>query len=126
MDSFVPGYIDPKSAAVKFPMPEQKFDLLVVGAGPCGVAAALAGARAGKSVTLVDEHPVTSGMAGLDVPYFFGGRATAAITSQARMIETVAAMIPGLDEVFDAGVEVMLGVSVWAPGFQWAGQASLG
>jgi len=113
MDSFVPGYIDPKSAAGKFPMPEQKFDLLVVGAGPSGVAAALAGARAGKSVALVDEHPVTSGMAGLDVPYFFGGRATAAITNQARMIETVAAMIPGLDEVFDAGVEVMLGVSVW-------------
>jgi len=113
MDSLVPGYIDPKSAAGKFPVPEQKFDLLVVGAGPTGVAAALAGARAGKSVALVDEHPVTSGIAGLDVPYFFGGRATAALTNQARMIETVAANIPGLDEVFDAGVEVMLGVSVW-------------
>jgi thioredoxin reductase len=113
MDSLVPPYIDPKSAAGKFPVPEQEFDVLVVGAGPAGIAAALAAARACKTVALVDEHPVTSGMAGLDVPYFFGGRATAAITNQARMIETVAAMIPGLDEVFDAGVEVMLGVSVW-------------
>jgi thioredoxin reductase len=107
------NFIDPKSAAGKFPVPEQKFDLLVVGAGPAGVAAALAGAAAGKTVALVDEHPVTSGMAGLDVPYFFGGRAGPAMTNQARMIETVAANIPGLDAVFDAGVEVMLGVSVW-------------
>jgi thioredoxin reductase len=113
MDSFVSGYIDPKSAAGKFPVPEQKFDILVVGAGRSGIAAALAAARTGKTVALVDEHPVTSGMAGLDVPYFFGGRATAAITNQARMIETVAANTPGLDEVYDAGVEVMLGVSVW-------------
>jgi len=116
-------FIDPKSAAGKLPRPEQKFDLLVVGAGPAGVAAALSGAAAGKSVALVDEHPVTSGMAGLDVPYFFGGRASAALTNQARMIEQVAAMIPQLDEVFDAGVEVMLGVSVWgawvaAPGLE--------
>jgi len=116
-------FIDPKSAAGKLARPEQKFDLLVVGAGPAGIAAALAGAAAGKTVALVDEHPVTSGMAGLDVPYFFGGRASAALTNQARMIEQVAAMLPRLDEVFDAGVEVMLGVSVWgawvaAPGLE--------
>jgi thioredoxin reductase len=116
-------FIDPKSAAGKLRRPEQKFDLLVVGAGPAGVAAALAGAAEKKSVALVDEHPVTSGMAGLDVPYFFGGRASAALGNQARMIEQVAAMIPRLDEVFDAGVEVMLGVSIWgawvaAPGLE--------
>jgi thioredoxin reductase len=116
-------FIDPKSVVGKLPRPEQKFDLLVVGAGPAGIAAALKGAAEKKSVCLVDEHPVTSGMAGLDVPYFFGGRASAALTNQARMIEQVAAMIPSLDEVFDAGVEVMLGVSVWgawvaAPGLE--------
>ncbi|HEX7389732.1 MAG TPA: FAD-dependent oxidoreductase, partial [Acidiphilium sp.] len=35
------------------------------------------------------------------------------IASQARMIEQIAANIDGLDEVYDAGVEVLLGVSVW-------------
>jgi thioredoxin reductase len=108
-----PGVIDPKSAAGKRPRPEQVVDVLVVGAGPAGVAAALEAARSGRSVLLVDEHPVTAGMAGLDVPFLFGGRATGAITSQARMIEQIAATMPGLDAVHDAGVEVMLGVSLW-------------
>jgi thioredoxin reductase len=118
-------FIDPKSVAGKLALPEQKFDLLVVGAGPAGVAAALAGAAAGKSVALVDEHPVTSGMAGMDVPYFFGGRASPALGNQARMIEQVAAMIPQLDEVFDAGIEVMLGVSVWGAWVQGPGLETL-
>ncbi|WP_281825356.1 sarcosine oxidase subunit alpha [Jannaschia rubra] len=36
-------------------------DLLVVGAGPAGIAAALAAARAGAEVTLVDEHAEMGG-----------------------------------------------------------------
>ncbi|HEX7389772.1 MAG TPA: FAD-dependent oxidoreductase, partial [Acidiphilium sp.] len=108
-----PGFVDPKSNVGKFPRPAQFADVLVVGAGKAGIAAALKAARAGQSVLLVDEHPVAPGMAGLDVPYLFGGRATGAIANQARMIEQVAANIDGLDEVYDAGVEVLLGVSVW-------------
>lgn len=116
------GFIDPKSAVGKFPHPEQMVDVLVVGAGPAGIAAALDAARAGRSVLLVDEHPVTAAMAGLDVPYLFGGTATPAITNQARMIEQVAGTIPDIDAVFDAGVEVMLGVSIWGA---WVGGPGL-
>lgn len=117
------GFIDPKSAAGKLPHPEQMVDVLVVGAGVSGIAAALEAARIGRSVLLVDEHPVAAAMAGLDVPYLFGGRATGALASQARMIEQVAANTPGLEDVYDAGVEVMLGVAVWGawvagPGLQ--------
>ncbi|HEV7253648.1 MAG TPA: 2Fe-2S iron-sulfur cluster-binding protein [Mesorhizobium sp.] len=36
-------------------------DLLVVGAGPAGLAAAMAGLRAGKRVTLVDDRPMPGG-----------------------------------------------------------------
>ncbi len=120
MDSLI---IDPKSVAGKFPRPEQHVGLLVVGAGPAGIAAALEGARRGQSVLLVDEHPVAAGMAALDVPFCFGGRASPAIANQARMMEQIASAIPGLEAVFEAGVEVMLGVSVWgawtrAPGLQ--------
>src|ERR1700712_1570164 len=105
--------IDPRSVSGKFPRPEQHVGLLVVGAGPAGIAAALEGARSGHSVLLVDEHPVASGMAALDVPFFFGGRAGAALANQARMMEQMASAIPELEAVFEAGVEVMLGVSVW-------------
>jgi thioredoxin reductase len=125
MDTLPPSrpVIDPKSAAGKFPCPDQKTDVLVIGAGPAGIAAALKAAEEGRSVLLVDEHPVTAAMAGLDVPYLFGGRATGAIANQARMIEQVAGNMPGLDAVYDAGVEVMLGVSLWGvwvngPGLQ--------
>ncbi len=37
------------------------FDLVVVGAGPAGIAAAIAAARAGRSVALVDDNPAPGG-----------------------------------------------------------------
>lgn len=117
------GSVDPRSAVGKLRRPEQVVDVLVVGAGPAGIAAALEAASAGQSVMLVDEHPVSAAMAGLDVPYLFGGRATSALGNQARMIEQVAGAMPGLDAVFEAGVEVVLNVSIWGvwvagPGLQ--------
>ncbi|MBW4036842.1 MAG: FAD-dependent oxidoreductase [Proteobacteria bacterium] len=115
--------VDPKSAVGKLPRPERYVDVLVIGAGPAGIAAALAAAGTGQSVMLVDEHPVSAAMAGLDVPYLFGGRATPALGNQARMIEQIAGAIPGLDAAFEAGVEVALNTSVWGawvagPGLQ--------
>src|SRR5215469_13412910 len=38
-------------------------DLLVVGGGPAGIAAAVAGARNGLSVTLVERYPYLGGLA---------------------------------------------------------------
>src|ERR1043166_3830795 len=38
-------------------------DLLVVGGGPAGIAAAVAGARSGLSVTLVERYPYLGGLA---------------------------------------------------------------
>ena len=37
------------------------FDIVVVGAGPAGLAAATAGARAGQRVALLDENPRVGG-----------------------------------------------------------------
>ncbi|MCW8307984.1 FAD-dependent oxidoreductase [Acidiphilium sp. PA] len=115
--------VDPKSAVGKLPRPAQFVDVLVVGAGPAGIAAALAAAGEGRSVMLVDEHPVSAAMAGLDVPYLFGGRATPALGNQARMIEQIAGAMPGLDDAFEAGIEVALNTSIWGmwvagPGLQ--------
>ena len=76
--------IDGKIAA-----PDEVHDIIVVGAGPAGLAAALEAARAGRQVMLVDENPVTAALAGSDVPLWFGGRATAALQAPERLIETL-------------------------------------
>jgi len=39
----------------------ESFDLVVVGAGPAGMSAAIEAARTGASVALVDENPSTGG-----------------------------------------------------------------
>ena len=116
---------DPKAQAGKAPAPERHFDVLVIGAGPAGVAAALAAVRGGAAVLLVDENPVSSGLMGLDVPLYYGGRYTDAVQAKARLVEQVFAAKPALAEAMEAGVEVELGVycwGAWVPGY---GLASL-
>jgi thioredoxin reductase len=92
---------------------EDHFPLIVIGAGAAGVAAAVEAARLGLRVMLVDEHPVSSTLIGLDVPYMFGERMTAAVQNKPRMLERVVAARPDLERAFDAGVDVRLGVYVW-------------
>jgi thioredoxin reductase len=92
---------------------EDHFPLIVVGAGAAGVAAAIEAARLGLRVLLVDEHPVSSALIGLDVPYMFGERMTAAAQNKPRMLERVVAARPDLEHAFDAGVDVRLGVYAW-------------
>ena len=105
--------VDPHALNGKLPKPERRVDVLVIGAGPAGVAAALAAVRGGAEVLLVDENPVSAGLMGLDTPLYFGGRMTSAVQRQARMIEQVFAADPDLETALDLGVEVALGTYAW-------------
>ena len=97
----------------KIPAPDERFDTVVVGAGEAGTAAAIAAAKAGGTVLLIDEHPLRGEMIGSDVPLLFGGRMTAAVHNPARMIEQLFAANPALEQAFDAGVDVRLGTCAW-------------
>jgi thioredoxin reductase len=109
----MPYPIDPTSLAGKeFPVTEH-VPLLVLGGGPAGLAAAIEAARCGLRVVLIDEHPVASTLIGLDVPYMFGERLDPAVQNKARMTERVVAARPELEEAFEAGVDVRLGVYAW-------------
>ena len=68
---------------------EAHFDVVVVGAGSSGIAAALEAKQTGASVLLVDENPVSGALMGNDVPLYFGGRMTAATQNSERMLEAV-------------------------------------
>ncbi len=87
--------------------------LVVVGAGVAGTAAAIAAAKAGVPVALIDENPIGESMMGLDVPLFFGRRGTDDIRDRALMLENVAAANDALAEAEEVGVEVRLGTCVW-------------
>jgi thioredoxin reductase len=116
---------DPKALPGKVPPPERRVEVLVIGAGPAGTAAALEARAGGAAVLLIDENPVSSGLMGLDVPHYWGGRYTGAVQVKARMMEQVVAANPALEQAFEAGVEVELGVycwGAWVPGY---GLASL-
>jgi thioredoxin reductase len=113
------------SQAGKAPPPDERTQILVVGAGEAGATAAITAARAGARVMLIDENPVSPSLMGLDTPLYYGGRYTGAVQIQKRMLEQVLAANPLIETAFDADVDVRLGVSVWgafAPGY---GLASL-
>ena len=92
---------------------EARYDVVVVGAGPSGVAAALEARQAGASVLLVDENPVPGALMGNDVPLYFGGRMTAATQNSERMLEAVFMSMPGLEQAMEAGAELLLGTTAW-------------
>ncbi|MGH7119984.1 MAG: NAD(P)/FAD-dependent oxidoreductase [Acetobacteraceae bacterium] len=105
--------IDRTSLAGKeFPLAGHS-SLVVLGAGPAGVAAALEARLGGLDVLLVDEHPVASALIGLDVPYMFGERLDPAAHNKPRMLERVLTGRPEIAALFEAGVDVALGTYVW-------------
>jgi thioredoxin reductase len=108
-----PPVRDPFALDGKLPAPESRFEVVVVGAGPAGIAAAITAARGGARVLLVDENPVSAATMGLDVPLFFGGRMTGAVQNRDRMLEQVFNASPGLAEAFELGVDVALGTCAW-------------
>lgn len=93
--------------------PEAHYDVVVVGAGPSGIAAATEAKQAGKSVLLVDENPISGALMGNDVPLYFGGRMTAATQNSERMLEAVFMSMPALETAMEAGVELLLGTTAW-------------
>jgi len=105
--------VDLRSIADKAPRPERHVPVVVVGAGVAGVAAAVAAARGGAQVLLVDEHPVDNDMMAMDVPLYFGQRMQESVRNRALMMERVVEANPGLAEAHEAGVDVQLGTYVW-------------
>ena len=106
--------IDPASLAGKHFAISDNAGLIVLGAGPAGIAAALEARRLGLEVMLVDEHPVSAALIGLDIPYMFGDRLDASVQNKERMLERIVAARPELEEAMDAGIDVRLGTYVWA------------
>ena len=105
--------------------PEARYDVVVVGAGPSGIATAIDAARAGLSVLLVDENPVSGGLMGNDTPLYYGGRMTAATQNSERMLEAIFMSMPALENAMEAGVELLLGTTAWGVYRNGPGVASL-
>ena len=86
-------------------IPEEKPDLLVVGAGPGGLSAAIAARRAGASVLILDERPLAGGQ------YFkqiaVDGGSVAPPDAQHEEGAKLIAAARGI------GVEIRSGVEIW-------------
>ena len=115
---------DPVSIAGATLPVEERTELLVIGAGHAGLAAALAAAEAGQRVILVDENPVPAETMGDDVPQLFGGRMSGAARNRGAMAEAFIGSDPAIAQAFDAGVDLRLGTFCWGlyangPGVGW-------
>lgn len=104
---------DYASVAGKQPPIDEATDLLIVGAGPAGISAALTAAGGGLRVTLVDENPVPLQTMGEDVPLHFGGRMAPTVANRNAVLESILEARPQLAEAIDAGVDVRLGTAAW-------------
>jgi thioredoxin reductase len=101
------------SIAGKVGAPDEHAELVIVGAGPTGCAAASEAARAGAQVVLIDENPVGAGLIGMDVPLHFGGRASNAVQTPERLVERLLESNPALGEAWELGVDVRLSTYAW-------------
>jgi thioredoxin reductase len=114
MKSHAPTGQDRASVAGKQPPIDEETDLLIIGAGPAGISAALtAAAGGGVRVTLVDENPVPLQTMGEDVPLHFGGRMAPSAANRNAVLESILRARPKLGEALEAGVDVRLGTAAW-------------
>ncbi len=104
---------DPASIAGKSLEVAEHAQLLVIGGGPAGLAAALEAARLGMGVVLVDENPIPPESMGEDVPLLFGQRMGGVVRNRTAMLEAVLASDPAIEAAFDAGIDVRLGTVAW-------------
>lgn len=106
-------------APVPAELPARAVEVLVVGAGPGGLSAAIAAARAGAKVTLVDERPAAGGQ-------FYKQPATGearAALARDRQAQDGAGLVA---EARACGVELLSGVTVWGAERQEDGDPVLG
>ncbi|MBW4022335.1 MAG: FAD-dependent oxidoreductase [Proteobacteria bacterium] len=104
---------DPKSIAGTTLNLHERVEVLVIGAGPAGLAAAMEAARLGRSVVLVDENPIAPETMGENLPLHFGGGMTQAVRNRNAMLEAVVASAPEIAEAFEAGIDIRLGTACW-------------
>ena len=83
--------IDPHSTANAALALDERTELLVIGAGPAGLAAAIAAAGHGLRVVLVDENPVPPEVMGDDIPLHWGQRMSGAVRNRSAMTEALLA-----------------------------------
>ena len=86
----------------------RKTDVVVIGAGPAGLAAAIEVARAGGKVTLIDENDKPGGQLFKQIHKFFGSKEHLAGVRGFEIGEML------LDDTRKLGVEVLLGSPVYA------------
>jgi thioredoxin reductase len=103
--------VDRRSVAGKALDVSAEVQLLVVGAGPAGIAAAIEGAQRGLSVMLVDENPVSWETMAESVPLHFGGRMADIVRSRNAMMEAMLIAAPALETAFELDVDVRLGTA---------------
>ncbi|RWP74411.1 FAD-dependent oxidoreductase [Mesorhizobium sp.] len=116
--------IDEKSVAGKELIVQEQTQLLVVGAGPAGLSAAIEGARRGLSVVLIDENPIPFQTMGDEVPLHYGQGMSGVARNRNAMIEAFVTSEPLIQAAFEAGVDVRLGTACWGlyangPGVHW-------
>lgn len=97
----------------KFAAPQEHAGVLVIGAGPAGTAAAIQAAKLGAQVVLIDENPVDPQLMGLDTPLLYGARMSGAVQRRGRLIESLVAANPAIEQAAELGVDVRLGVTAW-------------
>ncbi len=84
----------------------ERFDLIVVGAGPAGLSAAIEGAKKGMRVVVFDENDRPGGQLFKQIHKFFGSKEHKAKIRGFRIGQQL------LKEAADAGVKVVLGATV--------------
>lgn len=87
-------------------------ELLVIGGGPAGQAAAVTAAELGVQVLLVDEGPIRQSWMARQVPRWYGERLPELLPPDEAERRYRAAR-PGLAEAEQLGVEVRLGCACW-------------
>ncbi len=87
-------------------------ELVVVGGGATGGAAALAAQDEGLQTILVDENPLDPAAIRRNVPYWFGPRAGGRITRRGDPLRWLEQR-PALQQAADRGVDLRLGHAVW-------------
>ncbi|RJE89445.1 FAD/NAD(P)-dependent oxidoreductase [Paracoccus onubensis] len=114
---------DPRSVAGKQLVIDETTRILVVGAGPAGVAAARAAQAGGAQVVLIDENPVPYETMAEHVPQIWGGRMGGAVRNRNAIQEQMLDARPDLMQLFEAGVDIRLGTACWG---LFTNQANLG